>query len=99
VESGERIFVGVNRFTEGDEPAMRPPDTVDPDLAIARLAAWRGQRDQATVDRALADVETAARGTENMMGPLGAALRQGATVGEVSDAMRRVFGTWDPAGG
>jgi len=99
VESGERVVVGVNRFTDDDPaaPAGNRPES-GPAERGEHLAAWRRRRDQAAVDAALADLETTARGTENLMGPLGRALRRGATVGEVSDALRHVFGTWEPGG-
>ncbi len=101
VEAGEQIVVGSNRFTDDDDSPAPPANRPEPGPASERgehLAAWRRQRDQAAVDAALAEVEAAARGTENLMGPLGGALRRGATVGEVSDTLRRVFGTWEPGG-
>ncbi len=98
VEAGERIVVGVNRFTDAGDVATLPHNRPDPGPAaerVERLAAWRLHRDQIAVDAALADVEVAARGTVNLMGPLGTALGRGATIGEVSDTLRRVFGTWE----
>jgi len=101
VEAGKRIVVGVNRFTDADDPPARPADQPDPGPAAERiehLAEWRRSRDQAAVDTALAYLEVAAEGAVNLMGPLARALERGATVGEVSDALRRVFGTWEPGG-
>jgi len=102
VEAGERIVVGVNRFTGNDGPtsSSRTGHRPDPGPATERiehLARWRRQRDQASVDAALAEVDAAARGAANLMAPLGDSLGRGATVGEVSDVLRRVFGTWDPS--
>ncbi|HEX2043922.1 MAG TPA: methylmalonyl-CoA mutase family protein [Acidimicrobiales bacterium] len=100
VEAGQRVVVGVNRFVDGAEPAIVPePFPVDPSLAhdrAARLSAWRAGRDNGAVVAALADVEAAARGTANVLEPMGEALRRGATLGEVSDSLRRVFGEHRP---
>jgi methylmalonyl-CoA mutase N-terminal domain/subunit len=100
VEAGERIVVGVNRFVEGDD-AVAAANAADPGEAADRvesLAEWRRRRDPAAVEAALGEVEVAARGDANLMGPIGQALRRSATVGEISDALRRVFGTWEPGG-
>ncbi|HEX2274973.1 MAG TPA: methylmalonyl-CoA mutase family protein, partial [Acidimicrobiales bacterium] len=100
VEDGQRVVVGVNRFAHGDDAGGVPePFPVDPSLAdhrAAQLAAWRESRDGAAVAAALADVEAAARGTANLLEPMGEALRRGATLGEVSDALRRAFGVHHP---
>ena len=100
VEDGQRVVVGVNRFADGDEAGAVPePLPVDPSLADhrgAQLAAWRASRDGAAVAAALAEVEAAARGTANLLEPMGEALRRGATLGEVSDALRRAFGVHHP---
>ena len=53
-------------------------------------------RDQAPTTAALADVEAAARGTQNLLPPMKAALAAHATLGEVSDALRSVFGEYRP---
>ena len=95
VESGETVVVGVNRFTQ-DEP---PPEIAAPDyheLAAqqrARVAAVRAARDTAAWRKALAAVEAAARGETPLMPPIVAAVRARATVGEISDALRGVWGT------
>ena len=100
VEAGERVVVGVNRFVDDAGPGPVPaPFPADPALAgdrTARLAAWRASRDGVAVTAALADVEAAARGTANLLEPMGEALRRGATLGEVSDALRRVLGVHQP---
>ncbi len=99
IDSGERVVVGVNRFTV-DEEEHYDPLRVDPaigDEQCARLAALRADRDQAAVDAALEAVKAAARGTDNVLHPLRDALRARATVGEVSDALREVWGLYVPA--
>jgi methylmalonyl-CoA mutase, N-terminal domain len=94
VDAGERIIVGVNRFTT-DEPPVEDLLRVDPavrDRQMARLRALRARRDSGTVEGALEAVERAARGSANTMPPILAAVEAGATLGEIADALRRVFG-------
>ena len=98
VEANERVVVGVNRFAE-DEARPTPAFKPDPRIARARaraLAAWRADRAAAPCAKALARLEKAARGSENLMPHILAALVARATLGEVCDAMRRVFGTYKP---
>ena len=83
-----------------DEEEHYEPLRVDPaigDEQCARLAALRAERDQDAVDAALEAVKAAARGTDNVLYPLRDALRARATVGEVSDALREVWGLYTPA--
>ncbi|NBU38829.1 MAG: methylmalonyl-CoA mutase, partial [Actinobacteria bacterium] len=94
----ERIIVGVNKFTVDVEPE---PNVfpIDPSLAvgqIARLKKFKENRDQAEVTALLEEVRTVARGTGNLLIPMKEALRAHATLGEVSDALRDVFGTYQP---
>jgi len=99
IDSGERVVVGVNKFAV-DEEEHYEPLRVDPaigDEQCARLAALRAERDQDAVDVALEAVKAAARGTDNVLYPLRDALRARATVGEVSDALRDVWGLYTPA--
>ena len=100
VDDGEKVVVGVNRFTdEAVEPFEVFP--IDPALQraqVERTQSVRAQRDQAAVDAALADVEAAARGTQNILDPMRAALKAMATLGEVSDVLRGVFGVYQPGG-
>ena len=100
IDSGEKIVVGVNKFIdEVNEPTDVFP--IDPQLQIdqvARLVDVRATRDQAGVDAALADVEAAARGTQNVLVPMKEALRRMATLGEVADTLRGVFGVYQPGG-
>ncbi len=98
IESGERVVVGVNRFVEEEGP---PPEILRVDEAEAarqaeRVRRLRAERDAAAVERALAAVEEAARGGANLLPPMKEALRARATLGEVSDALRRVFGEHRP---
>ncbi len=94
VERGEDTVVGVNRFTDDagvDVEAL----SVDPALEAdqrSRVRAWRADRDQQAVDRSLEQMVETARGSGNIMYPMKDALADGATLGEVSDALRRVFG-------
>ena len=99
IDSGERVVVGVNRFTVEEEEHYEPL-RVDPAIEgqqIARLGKLRAERDQDAVDRALAAVRAAATGTDNVLYPLRDALRAHATVGEASDALREVWGLYVPA--
>ncbi|TMF96038.1 MAG: methylmalonyl-CoA mutase [Chloroflexi bacterium] len=98
IESGERVVVGVNRYTETDS---RPVEImkVSPRQQAAQgraLKKLRGQRSKAVVDRHLADIERAARGTENLMPPLKAALADYVTIGECCAVLRGVFGEYHP---
>jgi methylmalonyl-CoA mutase N-terminal domain/subunit len=98
IDSGQRVVVGVNRFVLDEEEPYEPL-RVDPEIEAAqvkRLAALRGSRDAATVERALAAVRTAAEGTENVLYPMREALRARATVGEVCRALRDVWGRYRP---
>ncbi len=97
VEAGRRIVVGVNRYQLEEE---RPVEIlrIDPALErkqIERLRALRARRDQASAQRALARLEQAARREdENLMPALVSCARARATLGEICDALRRVWGTW-----
>ena len=97
VESGEQVVVGVNRFATPSVPSPIATFAVDPAAEAAqreRLAALRAARDAAQVDRALGVLEGAAQGTQNLMPPILAAAEAHATVGEMSDRLRRVFGEY-----
>jgi methylmalonyl-CoA mutase, N-terminal domain len=98
VDDDERVIVGVNKFTveqEGD-PEVFPIDPALEPGQRARLGAFKANRDQALVQARLADVADAARGTQNLLYPMKEALRANATLGEVSDALRGVFGVYQP---
>ena len=98
IDDDERVIVGVNKFTVDSEPE---PNVfpIDPSLAvgqIARLKKFKENRDQAKVTALLEEVRTVARGTGNLLPTMKEALRAHATLGEVSDALRDVFGTYQP---
>ncbi len=96
VERGERVVVGVNRFRAGEEAPI-PVLRIDPGIEreqIERLRALRTRRDAARSAATLAAVETRARSGENLMPAILAAVEALATVGEISDALRRVFGEY-----
>ncbi|MGW5234213.1 acyl-CoA mutase large subunit family protein [Streptomyces nodosus] len=98
-DAGERIVVGVNRF-QLDEEEPYEPLRVDPAIEARqaeRLAGLRAGRDRTAVDRALADLRKAAEGTDNVLYPMKEALRARATVGEVCNALREVWGTYVPS--
>jgi methylmalonyl-CoA mutase, N-terminal domain len=94
MENQQAIVVGVNRFTTEEE--QRPTLLrVDPEAArrqVAKLAALRERRDNERVQQALAALEHGAAGSENLMPLIIAAVEAYATLGEISDAMRHVFG-------
>ncbi|HYI58673.1 MAG TPA: methylmalonyl-CoA mutase family protein [Microlunatus sp.] len=98
IDSGERVVVGVNRFQLAEEEPYEPL-RVDPAIEAAqadKLARLRSKRDPDEVERALAAVRAAAAGTENLLVPLREALAASATVGEVCDALRAEWGTYQP---
>ncbi len=98
VDAGSRVVVGVNKFrTEGDE--LYPAPWVNPALEqeqAERLARLRQARDAAAHRRGIDDLKEAADGTQNLLHPLRAALQARATVGEVCDALRDVWGVYKP---
>ena len=98
VERGERVVVGVNRHAGGEEEPVTLMQ-LDPAIAEAQaksLVDIRADRDADAVQAALADLRDAAVGRDNLLVPMGEALRRLATVGEVCDALREVFGTYRP---
>jgi methylmalonyl-CoA mutase, N-terminal domain len=96
VESGERIVVGVNRFQQEGERGI-PGFRLDPALEraqVEKLRQVRASRSQGTVDEKMAALEHAARGGSNLMPPIVAAAEAYATVAEISDRLRSVFGEY-----
>ena len=94
VDRLERVVVGVNRFQSEDEKSIAI-QRIDEELErrqLERLRALRARRDQATHQAAICQVEEAARSGDNLMPRIVNAVEACATVGEISDAMRRVFG-------
>jgi methylmalonyl-CoA mutase N-terminal domain/subunit len=96
LERGEYIVVGVNRFRqEGEQtpPALR----IDPEIErrqIERLREVRASRDQAAVEARLNDLEQTARSSDNLVPKILASCEALATLGEISDRLRRVFGEY-----
>ncbi|MCX4627998.1 methylmalonyl-CoA mutase [Streptomyces sp. NPDC051366] len=98
-DDGERVVVGVNRFALEQEERYEPL-RVDPEIENRQreaLAALRASRDAEAVSTALAALREAAAGTANVLHPMKEALRARATVGEVCNALREVWGTYEPA--
>ena len=98
IDSGERVVVGVNRFTIDEEEPYEPL-RVDPAIEAeqaARLAELRKTRDSAAVTQALDALRKAAEGSDNVLYPMREALRARATVGEVCHALRDVWGVYRP---
>ena len=98
IEAGDQVVVGVNAFESSSAEGV-PVLVVDPGLEtdqIARLKSRRTARDGAAVSAALAEVRSAAEGDANLLPPVKVALRAKATIGEVSDVLRGVFGVYRP---
>jgi methylmalonyl-CoA mutase N-terminal domain/subunit len=96
IDEGERVIVGVNKFAQAEEEPYEPlrvNPTIEQDQARS-LAALRSARDPAEFTRRIADLKRAAAGTENVLYPLREALRARATVGEVCDALRDIWGIY-----
>ena len=94
LEERQRIVVGMNRFEMEEEQRLEVL-RVDPALGraqAAKLAQLRAQRDNAAVTAALGALEAAARGTENLLPRILTAVEANATLGEISDTLRGVFG-------
>ena len=98
IESGERVYVGVNRYVDDKEPEVELLK-VDPrvaELQRERLAKLRAQRDPARWRRALENLREVSRSDENVMPAVIEAVKAGATVGEICDVWRDVFGEFQP---
>jgi methylmalonyl-CoA mutase, N-terminal domain len=96
VESGGQVVVGVNRYTV-DQATSIPILRIDPEierLQVERLRKLRARRDDASAQAALKEVETTAGTDDNLLPAILNAVKAYATVGEISDAMRRVFGEY-----
>jgi methylmalonyl-CoA mutase N-terminal domain/subunit len=98
IDAGERVVVGVNRFAIDEEERYQPL-RVDPAIERAqaeRLAALREDRDRAEFTRRIDDLRRAASEPGNLLYPIREALRSRATIGEVCDALRDVWGVYKP---
>ncbi len=99
IDARERVVVGVNRFALDEEEPYEPL-RVDPALEAAqaaRVARMRDGRDNARVSAALEQLRATARGSANVLPPMKQALSLRATVGEVCDALRDVWGVYRPS--
>jgi methylmalonyl-CoA mutase N-terminal domain/subunit len=98
IDSGTRVVVGLNRFALDEEEPYEPL-RVDPTIEETqrqRLATLRSSRDGGAVESALAALRSTAAGDDNVLYPMKEALRVQATVGEVCDALRDVWGVYHP---
>ena len=99
VESGSRVIVGVNRF-QTEEKLPSGLLRVDPEVRerqLKRLEALRSRRDSSAVTAALSTLEKTASGNGNLMPPILDAVRKEATLGEICNVLRRVFGEYTHA--
>jgi methylmalonyl-CoA mutase N-terminal domain/subunit len=99
IDAGEEVVVGVNRFVQNERAAFAA-FRIDPELErrqVERLRAVRASRSRETWQAAIARVETAAQDGGNLVPPIIAAVEARATLGEIADALRRVFGEYHDA--
>ena len=96
VERGERVVVGLNRFTTDETPPIQlhSPDPSVANTVKKEISDLRSQRDEKSLVRALDDLKSMASEGGNLMPATLEAIRSLATVGEVSGALREVFGEW-----
>ena len=94
VESQERVVVGVNRFQSATPPIekLQTIDQAETRRQLERLAGVKRKRDNADAKAALTRLEDVARGTDNTMPAILECVEAYATVGEISDVLRKVFG-------
>ncbi len=96
IDTGARTIVGVNDFI-ADEPITIPILEMDPhgyERQVARLRRVRAERDNGAVQKALRELADYARSSENLMPPIIAAVKTYATLGEITDVFREVFGVY-----
>ncbi|MBS3965894.1 MAG: methylmalonyl-CoA mutase [Truepera sp.] len=96
IESAKRVIIGVNRFRTDQDPPI-PTQQLEPEVERQRqqqLRAWRQQRHQVATEAALAELRQAATGPANLCEPVLAALRVGATLGEVCGVLKREWGEY-----
>ncbi len=99
IDDNERVIVGVNKYTIDDEDHYEPL-RVDPTIEAAqneRLTKLRTDRDNTAVTKDLDELRKAAEGSDNCLYPMKSALAARATGGEVADALRDVWGQYQPA--
>lgn len=98
IDKGERTIVGVNKFeieAEEDYEPLRVDPAIEAEQ-VARLETVRATRNNAEVERALSELKRAAEGTDNLLYPMKQALAAKASGGEVADALRSVWGSYEP---
>ena len=95
-DSGEQVIVGVNKFTTGEEvaPRLLEVDETVEKRQVERLKRLKQERDNKKVNEIVDRVRQVARADENIMPVLVKAVKVYATVGEISDALRDVFGEY-----
>jgi methylmalonyl-CoA mutase N-terminal domain/subunit len=98
IETGDRVIVGVNKFTAKEDPPMSLLK-VDPrlrEVQMIKIEKVKAMREIALVQSALSQVEVAARGSANLVPPIIGAVKASATEGEICDTLRGVFGEYHP---
>jgi methylmalonyl-CoA mutase N-terminal domain/subunit len=96
IEGKKRVIVGVNDYTRDEKitvPLLEVKDEVV-ERQIARLRKVKAERDNDAVKAALENVRRAAQGTTNLMPPILEAVKAYASIGEICDVFREVFGEW-----
>jgi methylmalonyl-CoA mutase, N-terminal domain len=97
IEAGERVIIGVNRFTEAESEPIEL-HRIDPEAErrqLERTARVRAERNAQDADRAIADVRRVAAGGGNLLVPMREALRACCTIGEICDVLRDEWGMYD----
>jgi methylmalonyl-CoA mutase N-terminal domain/subunit len=100
IEKNERIVVGLNKFQVKGEEKPKDLLKVDPivgDKQVTRLKELKSTRDNGAVEQALAELKAAAQGTDNLMPPILKAVKSLATLGEICNTLRAVWGEYEMA--
>ncbi|HEY9074663.1 MAG TPA: methylmalonyl-CoA mutase family protein, partial [Desulfobaccales bacterium] len=97
IEKGERVIVGLNRFqsASGEKIPLLKVDPAVGERQVARLKELKKSRHNVELQQALAAIKTAAQGTDNLMPPILRAVKAMATLGEICDTLREVFGEYE----
>ncbi|WP_237488053.1 acyl-CoA mutase large subunit family protein [Hufsiella ginkgonis] len=95
IESGASIIVGVNKFVEEELPVsgFRVDDAIR-DVQVKKIQALKNKRDQPTFLAAMSELDDTARGADNLMPAILSAVEAYATLGEISDKLREIFGEY-----
>ena len=98
IDAGERVVVGLNKYSSSEEEPYEPlrADPTIESQQCERLATLRKERDNDAVEKHLTELKAAAESTDNVLFPMKEALRARATVGEVCNALREVWGVYSP---